>query len=188
MSKDNRRLKISFNSPVVLTFAILMFVATLLGMASNYSITRALFSTSRSGLLNIMTYVRLFTHVIGHWSFQHFISNVSVLLLLGPMLEEKYGGGVLVEVILITAVITGVINNVLFPFSCLAGASGVVFAFIILASFTEFKKGFRSLLSLLHYSISAIRYGMVLPLGIIYLICLILLEVSAVHGADICLI
>lgn len=141
MSKNNRRLKISFNSPVVLTFAILMFVATLLGMASNYSITRALFSTSRSGLLNIMTYVRLFTHVIGHWSFQHFISNVSVLLLLGPMLEEKYGGGVLVEVILITAFITGVINNVLFPFSCLAGASGVVFAFIILASFTEFKKG-----------------------------------------------
>ena len=45
MSKNNRRLKISFNSPVVLTFAILMFVATLLGMASNYSITRTLFST-----------------------------------------------------------------------------------------------------------------------------------------------
>ena len=32
MSKNNRRLKISFNSPVVLTFAILMFVATLLGI------------------------------------------------------------------------------------------------------------------------------------------------------------
>jgi GlpG protein len=47
----------------------------------------------------------------------------------------------LVEIILITAVITGIINYIFFPHVALYGASGVVFAFIILASFTGFRNG-----------------------------------------------
>jgi GlpG protein len=41
----------------------------------------------------------------------------------------------------VTAVITGVIHNLLFPYTALLGASGVVFAFILLTSFTEFREG-----------------------------------------------
>lgn len=69
----------------------------------------------------------------------HFIGNASYLLLLGPMLEEKYGSKELVEVIGITAVITGLLNYIFFWNVGLCGASGVVFAFIILASFTRFR-------------------------------------------------
>ena len=64
---------------------------------------------------------------------------MSYLLLLGPMLEEKYGSKKIIEVIVITALITGVINYVFFWNVALCGASGVVFAFILLTSFTSFK-------------------------------------------------
>ena len=41
----------------------------------------------------------------------------------------------------ITAVVTGLVNYIFFWNVGLCGASGVVFAFIILASFTGFKEG-----------------------------------------------
>ena len=45
------------------------------------------------------------------------------------------------QVIIITAVVTGLVNYILFPTVALCGASGVVFAFILLTSFTSFKNG-----------------------------------------------
>jgi GlpG protein len=57
------------------------------------------------------------------------------------MLEEKYGSKELIEVIGITALATGLVNYIFFWNVALCGASGVVFAFIILASFTGFKSG-----------------------------------------------
>lgn len=136
-----KKLKISFNSKVVLIFVFLCMIATILGMISNHAITQLLFMTFHSSLLNPLTYLRFFTHVLGHSSWEHFIGNASYLLLLGPMLEEKYGSKTLVEIILITGFVTGVIMYVFFPGTALCGASGVVFAFIILASFTGFQEG-----------------------------------------------
>jgi GlpG protein len=57
------------------------------------------------------------------------------------MLEEKYGSKRIMQVILITAFVTGVVNYILFPNVALCGASGVVFAFILLTSFTSFRNG-----------------------------------------------
>lgn len=57
------------------------------------------------------------------------------------MLEEKYGSKTLVEVIVITAVVTAIANFIFFPTIALCGASGVVFAFILMSSFTSFKEG-----------------------------------------------
>ena len=47
----------------------------------------------------------------------------------------------LLEIILITAFVTGVVNYIFFWNTGLCGASGVVFAFIIPASFTDFNEG-----------------------------------------------
>lgn len=141
MAGNKKALKITFNSPVVLTFVLLCFVVTLIGVITGGSVTQQLFMTYHSSLANPLTYIRLFTHVLGHSGWQHFIGNASYLLLLGPMLEEKYGSKILVGIILITAVITGIVNYILFPHVALYGASGVVFAFILLASFTGFKNG-----------------------------------------------
>ena len=137
----NNRLKIAVNAPVVIGFTGLMFLATLAGTLTGGSSTRLLFQTYHSSLLSPLTYLRLLTHVFGHTGWSHFMGNAAYILLLGPMLEEKYGSMALIKVIAITALVTGVVNYFLFPGTALCGASGVVFAFIILTSFTGFRAG-----------------------------------------------
>ena len=141
MMKLKCKIRISFNAPITLGFVIICFIATVLGVISDGRITQTLFMTYHSSLTNPMTYLRFITHIFGHSGWSHFIGNASYLLLLGPMLEEKYGYKVLLEVMCITAVVTGLVNYIFFWNVGLCGASGVVFAFIILASFTGFKEG-----------------------------------------------
>ena len=102
--------------------------------------TVMVFSTYGSSLLNPMTYVRLICHVFGHNSFNHLASNMMYILLLGPMLEEKYHDR-LITVIVTTALVTGIVHNIIQPDIMLLGASGVVFAFILLASITGKENG-----------------------------------------------
>ena len=99
------------------------------------------FASYRAPLLSPLTWFRAFSHVFGHSGWQHFLGNMSMILLLGPMLEEKYGSGRIVSVIAITALVTSVVNALFFPGVGIMGASGVVFAFILLTSFTEFREG-----------------------------------------------
>lgn len=136
-----KKLKISYNAPITLTFVIICFIATILGVITRDAVTSLLFVTYRDSLANPMTYVRFFTHIFGHAGWSHFIGNASYLLLLGPMLEEKYGAKGILLVMAITSVVTALVNFILFPNTGLCGASGVVFAFILLASFTGFKEG-----------------------------------------------
>lgn len=136
-----KKFKITFNAPVVLTFVVICFIATMLGIITQGRSTQAVFMTYHSSLKNPMTYIRFITHVFGHSGWGHFIGNASYLLLLGPMLEEKYGSDRIIIVIAITALATGLINYIFFGNVALCGASGVVFAFIVLASFTGFKAG-----------------------------------------------
>lgn len=139
--KNGKKMKISFNAPVILTFACICLVVLILGMFTAGISTNAVFMTGGGSWRNPMTYLRLFTHVFGHADWAHFIGNMSYILLLGPMLEEKHGSSRIVEIILVTAFVTGVINGVCFSNIGLCGASGIVFAFILLTSFTNFKEG-----------------------------------------------
>lgn len=136
-----RKLRITFNSPVVLIFVLGCFLATVLGVMTGGNITKVLFMTYHSSLKNPLTYVRFITHVFGHEGWSHFIGNAAYLLLLGPMLEEKYGSRAIAEIIVLTALVTSLVNYALFWNVGLCGASGVVFAFIVLSSFTGFKEG-----------------------------------------------
>jgi len=133
--------KITFNSPLVLWFALACSAVTLVGALTGEKSTALLFSTYRASFADPLTYLRLFTHVLGHSGFAHLVNNMAYILLLGPALEEKYGWKNLLLVILVTGVITGLFHNLLFPQTILLGASGVVFAFILLTSFTDFREG-----------------------------------------------
>lgn len=137
----NRRIRITYNAPMVLSFVLACFVVTLVGVITMGHSTRMLFMTYHSSLKNPMTYVRFFTHVLGHGDWAHFIGNASYLLLLGPTLEEKHGAETLIKIIAITALVTGIVNYIFFSNVALCGASGVVFAFILLISFTDFREG-----------------------------------------------
>ncbi|MBQ3956470.1 MAG: rhomboid family intramembrane serine protease [Clostridia bacterium] len=136
-----KKLKITFNSPAVLCFALVSGAALVLNRLTGGAANRLVFSTYRASLLSPLTWIRFFTHALGHSGWQHYIGNMSYLLLLGPMLEEKYGSKKLVGVMAAAAGVTGIANFVLFPHTALCGASGIVFAFILLTSFTGFREG-----------------------------------------------
>lgn len=112
---SGRKLKISFNSPVVLWFSIICLIALVLGNITNGASTTALFSVYQSSLLYPLTYVRFFGHIFGHANWEHFIGNIMMLLVVGPMLEEKYGSNNILFVILATALVTGVVNYIFSP-------------------------------------------------------------------------
>lgn len=135
------KIKITFNAPVVLGFAAICFIATLLNYLTNGKSNHMIFMTYHSYLMSPLTYLRLFTHVFGHDGGQHFIGNMAYILLLGSMLEEKHGPMKIIEVIAVTALVTGVIHYVFFWNTALCGASGVVFSFILMDSFTSFREG-----------------------------------------------
>ncbi len=136
-----QKLKISFNSPVILGFAVICFGALILGMITGGRTNNMFFSVYRSSLLDPLTYVRFVGHVFGHAGWEHFLGNIMLILVVGPLLEEKYGSADLLFVILATALVTGIANFALFPRIQLLGASGVVFALILLSSFTSMKEG-----------------------------------------------
>jgi membrane associated rhomboid family serine protease len=132
--------KIQYNAPVVLTFTLLALASYVLGRLTNRYTTTWLFSNYRTSFLDPMQYMRLFTHVLGHGNWTHFAGNFLIILIIGPMLEEKYGSKTLIQMILVTAFVTGLIHT-LFSNTVLLGASGVVYMFIILSSFTNTEAG-----------------------------------------------
>lgn len=132
--------RIQFNSPVVIGFALLSFVSLILGYITDMSSTKLLFCTYSSPLSDPLTYIRAFGHVLGHANLQHYINNMMYILLLGPILEEKYGSKRLLIMIMLTAVISSVIINLFFNGAVL-GASGIVFMFIILSSMVKVDEG-----------------------------------------------
>ena len=140
MGNGGKKIRLSFNSPVILGFTLACFIVLILDKVTGSASTRAFFSVYRSSLASPFTYIRFFGHVLGHASWDHFFGNIMMLLVVGPLLEEKYGSANILFVILATALVTGVINFIFFPHVQLLGASGVVFAFMLLASLTSIEE------------------------------------------------
>lgn len=141
MNGKEKRFKISFNSPVILGFTLICLAALLLNTITGGLANRMIFSVYRSSMLNPLTYIRFIGHIFGHSGWQHFIGNIMLILVIGSLLEEKYGFRNILAVILSTALITGIIHFMFFPHTMLLGASGVVFALILLSSFVSIKEG-----------------------------------------------
>lgn len=132
--------KLHYNSPVILTFFFLSLAALLLNMATAGWSNSHLFSVYGSGFSPLFV-VRLFGHVLGHTGWAHFTGNMVLLLVVGPPLEEKYGSRTLLLGILVTALISGLLQCFLFPGAALLGASGIVFMLIMLSSLAGMKTG-----------------------------------------------
>ncbi len=136
-----KKIVIRFNAPVVLTFALLSLLVLGLDILTGGRTTSDFFCVYRSSLSDPLTYVRFFGHVLGHSDYTHYMNNMLLLLLIGPALEEKYGGRTLTMTIVVTALVTGLVHFIFFPSTALLGASGIVFMMVVLSSFTEMKKG-----------------------------------------------
>ena len=137
MTNNRSKLRITFNAPAILTFALACVAVQGVNVLTRGASNRLLFSTYRSSLLNPLTWLRCVTHVLGHADWGHLLNNMMLLLVVGPAQEEKYGSANIVFVMLATAVATAVVNMVFFPNVALLGASGIVFAMILLSSITS---------------------------------------------------
>ncbi len=133
--------RIQYNSPVILTFVLLSLGVLILDGVTGGTSTYLCFSVYRSSLTDPFTYLRFFGHVLGHASYSHYISNMTLLLVIGPPLEERYGSKPLVECMVSTALISGLVQFICFPSTALLGASGIVFMLIILSSVSGSSKG-----------------------------------------------
>jgi len=85
--------------------------------------------------------VRMVGHVLGHSGYAHYMGNMMLLLVIGPPLEEKYGSARLLFCILVTALVSGLVQFFLFPGTGLLGASGIVFMMIVLSSLAGMRDG-----------------------------------------------
>lgn len=136
-------MRISYNAPVILTFSLSAAFLMLFSSVFGFEVILRGFSVPGNMepfRLFSLDALRLVTHVIGHGSWTHLLANLTFVLLIGPILEEKYGSGPLLLMMIVTALVTGALNVMFFP-TGLLGASGIVFMFILLISFTNIREG-----------------------------------------------
>ena len=132
--------KVEYNAPVTLTFALVSLAVLVLGIFTNNRFTWLLFSVHRGSPADPLFYLRLFGHVLGHAGWEHYFGNFMLILLVGPILEDRYGGRTLLMMMAATALITGLFHVALFDTTVL-GASGIVFMMIMLSAFVNFREG-----------------------------------------------
>jgi len=134
-------IRFRYNAPVILTFTLVATVVLIIDTFTAGAASRAFFTVYPApSFRNPLTYLRLFTHVIGHSGWTHLMSNFSFILLIGPILEEKYGSLRTLAMMAVTALVTGLVAALVFR-TGLLGASGIVFMFILLGSFTNSRQG-----------------------------------------------
>lgn len=134
------KIRLKYNAPVILTFALICTVVLIVSELTGYSFVNEWCVTHRGPLGSLKTWVTMFTYVLGDASVSHFLNNMMLLLLVGPVVEEKYGSKNTLILILSTAFLTAAANMAVLR-DGLIGYSGIVFAFIILCSMTSFRRG-----------------------------------------------
>lgn len=137
-------MRIQYNSPVILTFSIVVVLIHVFSEFTSIDVSKHFFTIyDPMSIKDPIAYFRLFSHILGHASWSHLTGNLTLVLLLGPILEERYGSRTVLIMILATALITGFVHIAvpLFDNMGLRGASGIVFMLIVLSSFVNVKRG-----------------------------------------------
>lgn len=150
-----------YNSKVILSYFFLSLIVLLLKNLTNNK-SNKLFSSGRSPIFNPFTYLKMITHILGHSNYNHFKNNFLYILLIGPMIEEKYGSINLLKMILVTAFITALINIIISKKQIL-GASGIVYMLILLSSLVNIEAGkipITLILIFIFYIVTEIKDGL----------------------------
>ena len=133
--------KIQYNAVVILSYFFICLVILILDKLAQGRLVNNLFSTGRNdSLLNPLTYFKLISHSLGHSSWDHLYNNFLKILLIGPLIEEKYGSLNLLIMIILTSLIIGIINRI-FSKNRILGASGIAYMLIVLCSFVNIEYG-----------------------------------------------
>ena len=133
--------KFDYNAPVILTYFFICLINLMIDKLCKGKFIATFFTTYKNdSLLNPLTYFKLISHSLGHTDWDHLYSNFIKILLIGPLIEEKYGSINLLIAMIITSLIIGIINK-LFGKGGILGASGVAYMLILLSSFVNMENG-----------------------------------------------
>lgn len=126
------KIYLEYNAVVTLTYFFVCFIVLALNYITNGK-SNEYFTCKRRSIWSIKTYICLITHAFGHADWDHLAKNFLMILLVGPLIEEKYGATTFLVMILATAIITGIVNLIFSNRGCI-GASCVVYMLIALSS------------------------------------------------------
>ena len=111
---QNIHLEFDYNSPVIISYLFLSLIACFFNFITKGKTNKLFFTSYPSSIWNPLSYIRLFTHAIGHKDFDHLVHNFLFILLIGPMIEEKYGSIPLIIMFLITSFVIALFNLILY--------------------------------------------------------------------------
>ena len=127
-------MKITFQSKGTLYLSLLCVLGSFIVMTMSKTTFSHIFMLNGAAQFGEWEwYVSLITYVFGHSSIEHLLGNMSLLLILGPIIELKYGTKRFIIMSVITAFITGVLHTLLWD-NGLLGFSGLVFMYIVLST------------------------------------------------------
>ena len=153
---------LGYNYLVILSFFFISLMVLIFNKITKGKANKMLFSSGRGNIINPFTYIRMFTHVLGHSNFNHFRNNFLYILLIGPMIEEKYGSYNLIIMILITSFVTALVNIICSKKTIILGSSGITYMMILLSSLVNIESGkvpITLILIFLFYIVGEIRDG-----------------------------
>lgn len=144
MAKKNS-LKFIFDSPVVLVFSVVSAVIFISDLILKLNLSEKIFecpgakSVPAFDFKSALSYVKLVIYPFGGENSTSFFLNIGFILLLGPVLEERYGSIMLALMIFITSLVGGVLTACVSTFG-IYGCGGIVFMMIILSVLSVFIK------------------------------------------------
>ena len=139
--------KLTFDFPVTVTFVIVSLVLFLLDV---YAFKGKMFSSilichgSKQALVPFnfkspADFAGLFFYVFGNVGWEMLFANLTIILLLGQILEERYGSVMLGPMMFISTMISGVLTACISTVP-LTGAGCIIFMMAVLVSLTELTK------------------------------------------------
>ena len=148
--KFNLNIKVAYDAPVTLSFviicAIIFLLNVLLAKSGKAGGLEKIFAspTSQAGVLPFIpsapvSYVRLFFYIFGAGDPSVMFTNLILIMLLGPAMEERYGSVIIGIMIFVAALFSGVLNAC-FSESSLVGSLPLVSMMIFLNAFMSFSK------------------------------------------------
>ena len=129
----------SYNSVVILSFFFICLLLLIIDYITRHKLSHFL-ALKRGSIFNPMTYIRMISNSLVSKDWNHFRSNFLYILLLGPMLEEKYGSITILKMMLITSIASSIIV-LIFSERGGYGASDITFMMIVLSSIVNIQNG-----------------------------------------------
>lgn len=128
-------MKIILDSKATLVIACLSLLGLFFVNASNDSI---FILNGDFQEANFLWYISTITYIFGHADFGHVIGNLSLILLLGPLVELKFGWRKFTLMVVSTAILTAILHTLIWD-NGLIGASGIAFMLIVVTSLLNTK-------------------------------------------------